>query len=647
MGLSSDLFGNSDSPEARLVNERIMELRATGYGQEEATSKVREMVTRAAEIVVERGLSNQPANYGDLLLQQEASNPKIHLALETIRAEGVRDEDIRWWWNKSALERVMIEQDDEINRTSAFYELLRDGFDGEQAAKKLFAIHPKFGTPAEGDGDDGPIPIELKRRIVEFTERYSDTPELLRQKAEQATSFNALIRAEIRAGTFPSSVPRTTRTPSPTGTPLPWWLVLRVAEDASFNDITAAYRRLVAENHPERERTEAEKELAVARMSTIDAALARALQQCKISASLDPAPISVDDGKVEPPTDRPATGDPSNQQRRTTLTGGASHRPVPPAPSRASSTSPDESAPEWMPTAGTVAVVIGVLGFLASGAVGGGKTLGGAIVAGVLNPLFFVGVPLGLYWLYRAGIIGNAKRRDEEPLLRRTARRHPPPELRPGGSAHRSNQQPPTTDGRGGRRQAGESPKPDLQSSAEKRAAPSSAGPPNQSAATGMHKVTITLGFALIVAVIGVGIFSAMDHGNGSVVEQNGRAITKGSFSVWTIPADPVPRQAYWIVIEVKLPSHIYRYQASDLSGTVVGTDLGMAIPWDRYWPGHAVRPGSQGSFIRVKRGDYLPVKNHRAQLMILIPAAAALVKDTIDIRSKILGEEQTLQIIY
>jgi len=48
---------------------------------------------------------------------------------------------------------------------------------------------------------------------------------------------------------------------------------------------------------------------------------------------------------------------------------------------------------------GVVSLVVGLLGFCASAAVGGGGTIGGSILAGLLNPLFFVGVPLGIWLL--------------------------------------------------------------------------------------------------------------------------------------------------------------------------------------------------------------------------------------------------------
>jgi hypothetical protein len=57
------------------------------------------------------------------------------------------------------------------------------------------------------------------------------------------------------------------------------------------------------------------------------------------------------------------------------------------------------SKAEWMLPAGWVTFGLGIAGFIASYNVSGGGTVIGGIVAGLLNPLFFAGVPLGLYWL--------------------------------------------------------------------------------------------------------------------------------------------------------------------------------------------------------------------------------------------------------
>ena len=116
--------------------------------------------------------------------------------------------------------------------------------------------------------------------------------------------------------------------------------------------------------------------------------------------------------------------------------------------------------------------------------------------------------------------------------------------------------------------------------------------------------------------------------GLGYSMPKSGKAITKGSFTVWTVPEDPAPGQNYLIIIQVKLPKKITRYRRSDLKGMVVGTD-----GYRQYIPG-------------VRRG-YLPVKNNKAQLAVFVPAAASLVRDRIEVSSKILKEKQKLEIEF
>lgn len=104
-------------------------------------------------------------------------------------------------------------------------------------------------------------------------------------------------------------------------------------------------------------------------------------------------------------------------------------------------------------------------------------------------------------------------------------------------------------------------------------------------------------------------------------------AVRKGSFTAWTVPEDPRPGEMYLIMIQVELPRDLKRLNKADLSGIVIGTD------------GYRqVIPGSRG---------YLPVVDRRAQLVIQVPGAASLVRDTIEVRSKMLGEEQVLQITF
>lgn len=118
----------------------------------------------------------------------------------------------------------------------------------------------------------------------------------------------------------------------------------------------------------------------------------------------------------------------------------------------------------------------------------------------------------------------------------------------------------------------------------------------------------------------------------GFAMPQSGKVVTKGSFAAWTEPEDPTPGEDYKIVILVKLPDRLNKYRASDLSGMVIGTDrYSQSIPGPEFLRGNS----------------YLPVQDGVAQLVVKVPGADRLVKDTIRLRSKLLNEEQDLEIEF
>lgn len=59
---------------------------------------------------------------------------------------------------------------------------------------------------------------------------------------------------------------------------------------------------------------------------------------------------------------------------------------------------------------GVVLFIVGLLAFVASAIVGGGGGIAGPILAGLLNPLFFVGVPLDIHLILKARRTANAWR---------------------------------------------------------------------------------------------------------------------------------------------------------------------------------------------------------------------------------------------
>lgn len=109
---------------------------------------------------------------------------------------------------------------------------------------------------------------------------------------------------------------------------------------------------------------------------------------------------------------------------------------------------------------------------------------------------------------------------------------------------------------------------------------------------------------------------------------KSGKAVRKGSFTAWTVPEDPKPGESYLIIIQIQLPSATRRYPRSDLSGMVIGTD-----GYEQVIPESAA--------------GYLPVHDGMTQLVVKVPGAYALVRDSIRIESKLLKEKQSLEIVF
>lgn len=141
-----------------------------------------------------------------------------------------------------------------------------------------------------------------------------------------------------------------------------------------------------------------------------------------------------------------------------------------------------------------------------------------------------------------------------------------------------------------------------------------------------------------------LGDFDGEDGGGAFPVggKKGKNAVTKGSFTAWTIPDDPLPGKPYFIFIEVNFPKKIRRYDSKDLSGHVIGTD-GYTTPVGFYGGGRITPEGRWH-----ERRYYGRFNRRKKQLVIRIPPAReALVEDTIKVRSKVLKEEQSLKIVF
>lgn len=211
MGLFSKLFGSSSDIEKQLEELYIPIFQKTmGMSLDQAKKHFQDMFQLAKKESLKGNTKNLPQNYGDLLLEAESTDEKTKEMLAKKRIEGVRDEDIRWWWNRHDYERWMMFEVDENSRGALFIDEIAKSDAGSveeaslEAAKKIRKFFPMFGDPDDTThtkGNDRPLPYELKDRINIYIEKYKKKdPNMLKKVIENSSTFNSLIRNEIKSG---------------------------------------------------------------------------------------------------------------------------------------------------------------------------------------------------------------------------------------------------------------------------------------------------------------------------------------------------------------------------------------------------------------------------------------------------------------
>lgn len=176
-----------------------------GMSSSQAKNFFWDTLEQVKEESLKEGTFNLPQNFGDILLQKEATDEKTKATLAKKRKEGVIDEDIRWWWNMHDFERRMMLKVDDMSRLALFMKLIEeDGLSEDEASKRVKRSHPIFGDPddiAHTTGEDRPLPYELKDIINIYVEQRGQTDtEQFKKDIEESSSFNALVRKEIKRG---------------------------------------------------------------------------------------------------------------------------------------------------------------------------------------------------------------------------------------------------------------------------------------------------------------------------------------------------------------------------------------------------------------------------------------------------------------
>ena len=140
-------------------------------------------------------------NIGDTLLEKEKSSGQANPNFESKRKEGVRDGDIKWWFNLNDIERLMMLKVDEFHRLALFIKEKEEGKTDDEADAVVRKHHPIYGDlndETHGSGDNRPLPLELKDRINIYIEKQGISNAEFKKKIDSFTTLNALIRKEIR-----------------------------------------------------------------------------------------------------------------------------------------------------------------------------------------------------------------------------------------------------------------------------------------------------------------------------------------------------------------------------------------------------------------------------------------------------------------
>ena len=187
----------------RLIRVYARMLRRLGFARGEARQEVKDAIEQFRQKRSDEGPLGLPEDLGDRIIEgaQEGREDCAEVA-EKARQEGATEDDIRRWWNRSDLQRHMICWiEDAAVRVPMYKTAKEHGLSDEEAEEKVRQLFPVYGDPEDessGAGDDRPLPHELRDRVQSY--RKQQPGEELQRRLEDYSSFNALVRDEIRKG---------------------------------------------------------------------------------------------------------------------------------------------------------------------------------------------------------------------------------------------------------------------------------------------------------------------------------------------------------------------------------------------------------------------------------------------------------------
>jgi hypothetical protein len=198
-------FFSSKSTIEQQIKDYYKQFLIAAFSSSEANAEsfASEMLQRAKAKAVASGDDKLPQNFGDVMLSNEDKMTNDFKKIMLLkRKEGVRDEDIKWWWNMYYLERGMMEEYDDFMKVTLFGNCIEKGMDKSMALSEVKKYHPIYTDAYKGrENIDDPLPIELKNRINQYTEKRAlEDANQYKKDILKASSYNAFVRNEIEKG---------------------------------------------------------------------------------------------------------------------------------------------------------------------------------------------------------------------------------------------------------------------------------------------------------------------------------------------------------------------------------------------------------------------------------------------------------------
>ena len=194
-------FGDSERPSRlrRRLAQTYLPFLEELVGGEQAKDRFEEIFFQACNVARALRRDRPATDDVEAMLRREKTDSVLRLSLASKRADGVLDDDLRWWGGLHIVEKRVILKLLEFRHAATWQHIkVVGGGTADQVAATVKERLPVFAEGAEnGDPNDShrPLAIEMWYRVTRVMSTLSREDRLeLEAEAKRLGSMNALLR---------------------------------------------------------------------------------------------------------------------------------------------------------------------------------------------------------------------------------------------------------------------------------------------------------------------------------------------------------------------------------------------------------------------------------------------------------------------